>query len=427
MTKSELVHRIEACIPPCMTRLYRNKKRQFLWFIQQCAYKRAEKKTSHKKDPLNVIFLVMFPSVWKYDSVYQLMEHDKRFNPTILVCPVLDSDKGFMLKNLHDSIKQFTERGYRVINAYDEQTGRCIDIEKFSPDIVLYSSLWTAHTDAKYNQFALRKYLKGYVNYGFSNTAGEWGYASAFHGLMWRYFAECESIRQLALSSQPKEMQNMVVTGYPIYDEIMTADETSSCWKDSNSKRVIWAPHHSISGQLVQFSTFLQNAEAILNLAEKYKDVVQFAFKPHPQLITALYNHPDWGVEKTDAYYERWENGQNTTLVSGSYTSLFKSSDAMIHDCGSFIVEYLYTQKPVMYLGVNREEQSNEIGKKAFAAHYHGTTMDDIERFISEVVVKGDDTMLPIRKEFYQSFLVPPNGKTVAENIVDEISKALNL
>lgn len=429
MTKSEIVHRIEAMFPAILQRLYRRKKRDFLWSIQQVAYRRAERKLQHINRPLNVVFLTMFSSVWKYDSVYRLMQYDKRFNPVVLVCPVMDSGEDYMLKNLHDTIRQFEERGYKVVNAYDENTGICMSIQRLHPDIVMYSSLWTGHTDKQYNHYSLRRYLKCYVNYGFCNIAAEWGIASSFHGLMWRCFSECEINRQMALSFQPKEMQNIVVTGYPIYDEIIAVDETHAGWKDENPKykRVIWAPHHSISGQLVQFSTFLQNAEVVLNLAEKYKDIVQFAFKPHPQLITALYNHPDWGVEKTDAYYARWENGQNTTLVSGPYTALFKSSDAMIHDCGSFIVEYLYTQKPVMYLGVNREEQSNEIGKQAFAAHYHGTTIDDIERFIFEVVVKGNDTMLPIRKKFYQSFLVPPNGKTVAENIVDEISKALNI
>ena len=429
MTKSELIHKIEALFPTNLLILYRDKKREVLWCIQQLAYRCEERRLRRTKRPLNIVFLTMFPSVWKYDSVYQLMQRDERFNPIILVCPVMDSGENFMLKNLHDTIKQFEDRGYKVLNAYDENTGRCINIQQLHPDIVMYSSLWTGHTDKQYNQYALRKYLKGYVNYGFSNTSGEWGYASSFHGLMWRYFAECEDIRKIALKAQPREMQNMVVTGYPIYDEIMMADETNAGWKNSSPKykKIIWAPHHSISGQLVQISTFLQNADVFLRLTEKYKDAIQFAFKPHPQLLTTLYYHPDWGKERTDAYYARWENGENTTLVSGAYTALFKSSDAMIHDCGSFIVEYLYTQKPVMYLGVNREEQSNEVGKQAYAAHYHGMNAEDIERFITDVVIEGKDTMQSVRNEFYQNILVPPNGKTVAENIVEELSKALKI
>jgi len=429
MTRSEIVHKIEALIPLNILSLYRRKKYDVLWSLQQFAYRRAVRKLQKVNRPLKVVFLTMYPSVWKYDSVYQLMQRDMRFNPIILVCPALDCEKDFMLKNTYETIKQFENRGYNVINAYDEKSGACLNIQKLKPDIIMYSSLWTGHTDKKYDHIALRKYLKCYVNYGFCNIGAEWGIASTFHGLMWRYFSECELNRQLAISLRPKEMQNMVVTGYPIYDEIMMADESSAGWKNNSSKykKVIWAPHHTISEQLVQFSTFLQNADAFLRIAEKYKDTVQFAFKPHPQLLTALYNHPDWGKERTDAYYAQWEKGENTVLVSGAYTALFKTSDAMIHDCGSFIVEYLYTQKPVMYLGVNREEQSNEVGKRAYAAHYHGISAEDIERFITEVVINEKDTMQSVRNEFYQNILVPPNGKSVAENIIDEISKALNI
>lgn len=429
MTKSEIIHRIEALFPTSLLRVYRCKKRDVLWTVQQWAYRRAERKLQNIDRPLNVVFLTMFPSVWKYDSVYQLMQRDDRFNPTILVCPVLDSDRDFMLRNLRDTIREFEDNGYKVVNAYDEKTGKCVSIQRLQPDIVMYSSLWTNHTDKKYDPFSLRRYLKCYVNYGFCSINAEWGIASAFHGLMWKYFSECELNHQLGVSLRPKEMHNMVVTGYPIFDEIMMADEASGGWKNSSSKfkRVIWAPHHSITEQLVQFSTFLANAEAMWNFTEKYKETIQFAFKPHPQLITALYNHPGWGKERTDAYYARWKKGENTTLVSGAYTALFKSSDAMIHDCGSFIIEYLYTQKPVMYLGINREEQSNEVGKRAYAVHYHGTSLEEIDTFLTDIVIGGKDTMKSVRSAFYQEILVPPNGKTVAENILEELSKALRI
>ena len=100
----------------------------------------------------------------------------------------------------------------------------------------------------------------------------------------------------------------------------------------------------------------------------------------------------------------------------------------MIHDCHSFTVEYLYVNKPVMFLAnYDREGQSNKVGKKAFDCHYHGLSGENIEAFIREVVIGGKDTKREIRDEFYQSILVPPHGKSVAENIVSEISKALNI
>jgi CDP-glycerol glycerophosphotransferase (TagB/SpsB family) len=236
----------------------------------------------------------------------------------------------------------------------------------------------------------------------------------------------------LAQSFNQREFQNIHVVGYPIYDEVKETQAEGNDWKikDKAHKRIIWAPHHSIEGsdQAIKLSTFLLFAEDMLEFKDKYKDKVQFAFKPHPQLKPALYKHKDWGKERTDAYYKAWEEGDNSTFVGGAYIDLFKSSDGMIHDSHSFTVEYLYVDKPVMFMtNYDRESQCNAVGKKAFAAHYHGTSKDDIQHFIEDVVIGGKDTMAEKRHTFYNDILVPPNGKSVAENIINEITTALNI
>ena len=430
MTKSEIVHRIEAYIPNAVLKGYRKSKRFLIWKRQQIAYSKAIKRVRAKKEPLNVVFLVHDSAIWKYDSLYRLMQKDDGFNPVILVCPIIIYQTEEQAQNiLKRTYETFFSRGYSVIKASEQIYAHGISIESLKPDIIFYSYLWTGSIEAQYNVQHLRKYLKCYVDYGYCSIADEWGYASAFHGLMWRYFTECEDIKQLALAVQPLELKNAVVTGYPIYDEYESVVGDTSDWKnpDNKFKRVIWAPHHTIEGHdgVLKFSTFLENADAMLALTEDFKDVIQFAFKPHPQLKAVLYNHPSWGKDKTDAYYEKWVNGDNTTFVDGSYLELFKSSDAMIHDCGSFIVEYLYSKKPVMYLGRGREEQSNIVGLKAYQCHYHGSCTGDITEFLEKVVLKGDDFMQEQREQFYNDVLLPPNGCSVAENIIIEIKKCL--
>lgn len=431
MNKAELVHRVEAHIPDGILKIYRYSKRYYLWKLQQIANKRAIKRIRRKNVPLNVVFLVHDSAIWKYDSTYRLMASDPTFSPLIIVCPVVSFQTAQQAQAiLNRTYDYFAKRGYHVIKAAENVSSSGITIASLQPDIVFYSYLWTNVIEAQYREHNLRKYLKCYVDYGYCSIADEWGYSSAFHGLMWRYFAECEDIKQLALAAQPRELQNAVVTGYPIYDEYDSAKGDVSIWKnaDHKYKRIIWAPHHTVEGHdgLLKFSTFLENADLILQLTEEYKDKVQFALKPHPQLKAVLYHHPQWGKEKTDAYYQRWAKGENTTLVNGAYIELFKSSDAMIHDCGSFIVEYLYTKKPVMYLGHNREKQSNIIGKKAYNCHYHGTTIEDIKKFLEVVVIDDKDDMRPIRETFYNEVLLPPNNCSVAENIIREIKKELS-
>jgi CDP-glycerol glycerophosphotransferase (TagB/SpsB family) len=158
----------------------------------------------------------------------------------------------------------------------------------------------------------------------------------------------------------------------------------------------------------------------MINLANKYKDNIQIAFKPHPLLLTKLYKV--WGKKKTDDYYAQWVNGENTQLVLGDYVSLFMLSDALVHDCSSFTVEYHYTRKPVMYLTKDEHHADglNDFGKMAFDLHYKGSCEEDIEAFINDVI-EGRDEMKEKRKKFYNDYLLPPNGNSASENIIKAI------
>lgn len=429
--KEKIILFLQNNLPAVYAKLLALKRRK-TWEQQQRAYTAEVERLRGTKEPLNVVFMVLYSAVWKYDSVYKLMEKDPRFNPLILVCPIADYGKEHMVENFRPTVEMFRKKGYNVMSAYDEATDTFVNIDDLKPDLLMYAFQWSSHVDPRYNVYTLQKYLKCYVNYSFKNNPFEWSIASREQGIMWMYFSECEDNKKLAQSFNQREFQNIHVVGYPIYDEVQATEAVGKDWKIKNNslKRIIWAPHHSIEGsdKAIKLSTFLLFADDMLEFKNKYKDKVQFAFKPHPQLKPALYKHKDWGKERTDAYYKEWEEGENSSFVAGEYIDLFKSSDGMIHDSHSFTVEYLYVDKPVMFMtNYDRESQCNAVGKRAFAAHYHGTSREDIQSFIEDVVIGGKDTMSEKRHQFYQDILVPPKGKSVAENIVCEIATALSI
>jgi hypothetical protein len=57
--------------------------------------------------------------------------------------------------------------------------------------------------------------------------------------------------------------------------------------------------------------------------------------------------------------------------------------------------------------------------------HYIGQDLQDIVAFIEEVVLKGNDPMKQQRLQFRNDCLLPPNGKTVAENTMDVLLREL--
>jgi len=340
------------------------------------------------------------------------------------------------LESRQQCIDFFTEKQYPFVCAYDDKKNTYLNPHTLNADIIFFTIPYKGLVHPDYYIDRFTDALTCYVSYGFCNVKYRWSVASMFHQCLWRFYVECnenmKQIRQLASNNG----MNCRVVGYPMYDTLVanlhTHTHGGGLWKsdDKNLKRIIWAPHHTVSNhlELLQLSTFEKYADFMWHLAEKYKSLVQFVFKPHPLLKANLTNLPSWGKEKTEAYYNKWANGENTALSDGEYVDLFLSSDAMIHDCGSFIIEYLYTKKPVMYLvGHDRNEQSNEIGNLAYDVHYHATSESEIESFVENVVLRNNDTMLSLRERFFNEHLVPPNGKSVAQNIIDDIKQSLTL
>jgi CDP-glycerol glycerophosphotransferase (TagB/SpsB family) len=164
----------------------------------------------------------------------------------------------------------------------------------------------------------------------------------------------------------------------------------------------------------------------MLNIIDEYQGKIQIAFKPHPLLKKKLYDEATWGKVKTDDYYNRWNNMVSGQLVEGDYIDLFLSSDAMIHDSGSFLIEYIYTGKPVLH--TNRDEnitdRMNAFGILAFNLHYHAKNEKDIKAFI-ENVLNNKDEKKKERTAFITSKLLPPNHKSASQNIFDEILEQL--
>ena len=101
----------------------------------------------------------------------------------------------------------------------------------------------------------------------------------------------------------------------------------------------------------------------------------------------------------------------------------------MIHDSGSFLIEYLYSENPVMFVNDNIESllgESNDFGKMAYNLHYKGKSREDIINFIDNIVIKGNDPLKEGRLIMKQQYLIPPNGKSVAENTMDDLIMSLS-
>ena len=387
-------------------------------------HKRALMKI-RRKEKITVVFLLIHESVWKYEELYKLMEKDIRFNPVVVVCPYIMYGNDTMLRDMRQAYNSFKKRNYNVIKSLNEKTGEWLDVKKdLNPDIVFFTNPWGL-TRAEYLLQNFGEILTCYVPYGFKiSYLYESHFNKGMQNFVWKFFLETEIHKKLSIKYSRNKSANTIVTGYPGMDSFLKKDyKPIDVWKikDKEIKRIIWAPHHTIPGMgaTLDYSTFLRYYDFMFEVATKYQDSIQIAFKPHPVLRAKLSMDEVWGKRKTDKYYQKWAELSNGQLHEGDYMDLFLTSDGMIHDSGSFVIEYLYTNKPVMFL-INDDSilnRFNEIGKMALSRLYQGKTQEDVESFLIDVILKNNDLMANERLLFYNSIIKPPNNRTASENI----------
>lgn len=393
----------------------------FRKYIGSHDYCKRKKKLAEirKKERITVAFQVISLGKWKSDTVYRAMLRSPRFRPVMWIVDEPGAPEQEKVVERTSLKAHFSKLNYE----FSEATSWMQIDEEIKPDIVFICDPYFVPLNMPPQ---IDNRLVCYVRYGMPNTFTASGTDLFLHNFALFYFMESKFIAEENRKLMTNKGQNIAVTGHPMVDFLLEPpDVPSSVWKDEgkNRKKIIWAPHWTIKNKsFYEASTFLSFADSMVDIAKKYADVLQIAFKPHPNLYRVLSSESVWGKSKTDEYYNLWATMPNTQLETGAYRELFQQSDAMIHDCGSFILEYLLMNKPCMYLDRGDGKQNlNDMNKEALKCYSIGKTSGDIERFIEEKVMGQKDELMCQRRDFCNKYLLPPGGKTAAENILDAI------
>lgn len=233
----------------------------------------------------------------------------------------------------------------------------------------------------------------------------------------WKVFVENEYVLELAKKYEIIEGRNIIVSGSPKMDELANIIP-----QNKSRKIIIVAPHHSIDEDEKSVGGFLQYSDILLQLPQKYPNI-DFVFRPHPLLFENL-RTKYWGKEKSDKYLAELLSNDNVTYsTEGKYLELFAESNALIHDCGSFCAEYLYTGKPCAYLykqGLNPDAIWTDFGKKCIDSHYLIKEPNEIEKFIDDVVINENDYLKDTRNEFAEN-VITVNYPTCTDYIMNKL------
>ncbi len=380
-------------------------------------------------EKINVGFLVIFDSVFPAKPIFEQMLKDNRFNPFIVVIP--DVLRGYenTQKQLRKTYNTFVNLYGEdvVLSSFDEETNKYIDFSS-KMNLVCLANPYDAMTHKYYRIDYLSQYnLIFYVSYYYF---GKLKYDLKFLknktlGKIWKIYIENKNSQDLFIKHLKMSKKNVIISGYPKMDEYKDCDE------EPQEKTIIISPHHTVRwvpGHL-NISNFIRLSDFYLRLPSLYPNI-KFIFRPHPLMFVVLAREDVWGEERVKTYIEKLKAIPNLEYQEGGeYLETFSKSSALIHDCGSFMAEYLYTKNPQCFILESKKVINREFlpfGKKILKNIYTAYSEQNIIDFIDNVVIKKNDYMKNSRIIYANSEIrcnYPHSTMFILDDLIKEITK----
>lgn len=378
-----------------------------------------------RRESIKVIFLVSEVAKWKCQSLYDLMRENENFTPIVGImrqdADSLNDGKCAIQKGIENAEGFFARCGCITRRVYDVDKMEYINLKTLSPDLVFYQQPWNVNCSIwpyVVCRYALTVYVPYFVpNYYYDNLT----YGLLFHQFIFYYFTlnNDEQSRALSVRRKFNFVGSLPVVGHPMLDDFYL--HPMILYKN---KCVIYAPHftftHPNNDVAVHYSTFLETGELILNYARKHPEV-EWIFKPHPVLKTALRKSGAWTESQIESYYNEWDR-IGSVCETGGYLNLFRKATLMITDCGSFLSEFAVTMQPIIHLinPLNILE-----GPEYFKTYYQAHNIDELRTLLSVVLEKGDD----YKKDQRIAAIKKANiaGQYAGKNIIDFFSKEFRI
>lgn len=359
-----------------------------------------------RKDTIKIGFVLYDASMWCGDEIYNLFAQNPRYELTIFLC--LRQDKTTTEKVVEDfyhGVEQFRNKGLNVIGITDTNTV----VPK--QDVLMFLTPYLEVLPRAFQLSVLTtETLMTYIPYAMS-TGYDAQYVTHLIGkCCWKTFRESEFALSEAKKAGSTGMSREAYSGHPKMDVFFDSSKKFQFnWKmaQPNAKKIIYAPHWSINERGVKYSTFNYNYQFMYDYAKNHPEI-SWVFKPHPNL---LFSAVEEGVfpsaEAFKEYLEKWNDLPNAKVVTGAYyQEIFATSDGMILDSDSFIVEYQYTHKPMIFL--TRDTQKfNALGNELMKILYRvdGRDFEGINKLMQKVFTHDNDIMFDARMNFFNEYL----------------------
>ena len=385
----------------------------------------------HTNDKIRIVFMCHLPQIWTcLQSVYEAACQCDEIEPFILTIP-----EHFEEQNVSkDAYHYMVERGYSVIDAYDEETKEFFDLKKLQPDYIFIPRPYDWYLPLQYQSKELSKYSKVcYVEYGYLSEGKNMVqvcFDRCFSVNCYMIFAENETvekyIKRLFPITSKLGIRKVIKTPYPRFDLTRKYDGIhGSGWnrsKEECNKRIIWTPRWTLDPELGGTS-FFDYKDFLFSYAKKHPED-DFLFRPHPMAFDNFVKVGAMTEEYVQIFKDECLNAVNIALdTNKEHLDNFTSADILISDLSGVVVDFAVTGKPIIYC--NSHYPLNDSCKELLDAYYVVKNAAELEETLT-MLCNGEDKKAVQRKEIVERVLGKndgKNGERIIHYILDDYNR----
>ncbi len=378
---------------------------------QKKIYKKICSIARNNKRKLKIAFLVNENEKWCCQSLYDKLKQSKHFTPVIFLTSSTDFKKEDIIERYNKNIEFFNKNCNDVQVVYNNETKQFEDFRKYNPDIVFYQQHWGIAKNQ--NLYSTSKFaLSIYIPYSFVDCYElREKYRYSFYYLLFREYISHELVIKEYKKNGYKR-NNLKVSGY-------TKLEKYSGKNNYEKKYVIYAPHHSFAKDSLKLGTFSWNGMFILEYAKKHREF-NWIFKPHPLCKDTLESTGVFkNMDDINSYYDEWAK-IGFVYDKGNYIDLFKQAKCLITDCGSFLIEFLPTESPVINLKRKDSVYISDITNEIIKTYYQAYSLEELKQYFNDILENNNDPKKEERLNLIKKLNLVRNA---SDNIINDLEE----
>lgn len=357
----------------------------------------------------HIALLYQLPESWgNVRTIWEAARDDADLQVSVVMLPFIHKDYQWKRETCEAHLN---ELGVPFV-AWD-----AFDLASAGFDAAIYTSPYDETRPAAYRFENLRQLVgcTAYIPYGLEVGGGA-------HNYVYQYgqpviagatavFVRSEGVREMFTRHCPSGAGHVHVTGHPRMDGLanLSAFAVDPALRAAIGGRraVLWNAHFSIDGDF--WSTFDLLAADIFEAFAQRPDLA-LIFRPHPLLWQKLINLNILDQAGIAALKQALQARGVILDEHTDHRHAFAASDALLSDVGSFLMEYLATGKPVLYLHNPDGLGLNEEGRSVVRHYAQATSAAQVEQFLDQLR-NGQDQLGEQRREAISEFFHGFDGR----------------